>query len=218
MSWRMQNSISPAKPGARSCAADRSSGRLRARGSPARRGNIATAARIHPTPGRRCNQFVLTPSIAVWVGLRRHVAGNQSPRTIVESTRPDALMLDFSVRMINQLQFSSCEAPWLPITEPRQETLAVDLRDDLLTLTEVRVTGGHGSRIYAQRTVSLLGAMAFVILPQLPSRIRDGAFFPALGTVVLFETADGGKRRLRAIGTDTNSRRCRGWIFDALEA
>ena len=127
-------------------------------------------------------------------------------------------MLGFSARMINRLQFSNCDAPWQPITEPRQEMLVVELRADFLTLTQLRADGTLGSRIYAQRTVNLSGAATFVIVPQLPSRIRDGSFFPALGTVVLFEAADGQKRRLRAVGTDVNSGRCRGWIFDASEA
>jgi hypothetical protein len=127
-------------------------------------------------------------------------------------------MVGFSARMINRLQFSNCDAPWQPITEPRRETLAVELRADFLTLTQLRADGTLGSRIYAQRTVTLPGATTFVIVPQLPSRIRDGSFFPALGTVVLFEAAEGKKRRLRAVGIDVNSGRCRGWIFDASEA
>jgi hypothetical protein len=127
-------------------------------------------------------------------------------------------MLGFSVRMINQLQFSNCEAPWQPITEPREELLAVELRDNFLTLTQLHADGTRGSRIYAQRTVDLSSATAFVIVPHLPSWIRDSSFFPALGTVMLFEAADGEKRRLRAVGTDINSGRCRGWIFDAREA
>lgn len=126
-------------------------------------------------------------------------------------------MQDFSIRMTNRLQFSSCDTPWRPMTNPRIETLAVELRDDLLTLTELRDDGTLGNRIYAQRTIDLGSATTFVILPQLPPRVRDGSFFPALGTIVLFETVDGEKRRLRAVGTDTNSRRCRGWIFDARE-
>ena len=126
-------------------------------------------------------------------------------------------MLGFSVRMINRLQFSNCDAPWQPITEPRHEVLAVELRADFLTLTQLRADGTFGSRIYAQRTVDLSVAMVFAIVPQLPSRIRDHSFFPALGTIVLFEAVDGERRRLRAVGTDLNSGRCRGWIFDAQE-
>jgi hypothetical protein len=124
---------------------------------------------------------------------------------------------DFSVRMTNRFQFSSCDAPWLPTTDHRQQTLAVEFRDGLLTITELRPDGSPGNRIYAHHSVELVGAMAFVILPELPSRIRDGSFFPALGTVVIFEGVDGGGHRLRAVGTDINSQRCRGWIFDAWE-
>src|SRR5882672_5788062 len=120
------------------------------------------------------------------------------------------MMLDFSVRMRNRVQFSDCQAPWRPITGSREDTLAVTLCGDLLTLTAVRPDGILGSRIYAQRTIELTAATAFMILPQLPSRIRDELHFPAQGTVVLFGPDPGEKRRLRAVGLDTNSRRCRG--------
>ena len=87
-------------------------------------------------------------------------------------------MLDFSTRMNNRFQFSSCEAPQRPTTKERNETLAVELREDLLTITQVREDGSLGSRIYAQRTLDLAGVTTFVILPELPSRVRDGSFFP----------------------------------------
>lgn len=127
-------------------------------------------------------------------------------------------MLDFSTRMNNRFQFSSCEAPQRPTTKERNETLAVELREDLLTITQVREDGSLGSRIYAQRTLDLAGVTTFVILPELPSRVRDGSFFPALGTAAILAANGGERRRLRAVGTDTNSGRCRGWIFDAVEA
>ena len=60
-------------------------------------------------------------------------------------------MADFSIRMRNRLQFSSCEAPHQPTTKVHEEVLAVELRGDLLTITGVRI----GSRIYAQRTLDL---------------------------------------------------------------
>jgi hypothetical protein len=126
-------------------------------------------------------------------------------------------MADFSVRMHNQLQFSTCDAPCRPITEKREETLAVALHGDLLTVTAAGSGRGNDSRIYAQRTVSLPGLSTFMILPRLPSRTRDDCFFPALGTVVLLDGGAGGKHRLHAVGIDTNSGRCHGWIFDAVE-
>lgn len=129
----------------------------------------------------------------------------------------DGLMRDFSVTMLNRLRFSTCESPWRPITRARQELLAVAFRNDVLTLTELKTDGSFGSRIYAQRSVALPGAMTFLMLRQLPSRLRDDAFFPASGTAVVFAPADGSPRRLSAVGTDLNSGLCRGWLFDAIE-
>jgi hypothetical protein len=126
-------------------------------------------------------------------------------------------MADFSIRMNNRLRFSSCEAPHIPTSRPHQETLAVELRGDLLTITERRADGGFGSRIYARRTIDLPEASLFTILPELPSHVRDGSFFPALGTVAILAACRGEQRRLRAVGTDKNSGQCHGWIFDAIE-
>jgi hypothetical protein len=126
-------------------------------------------------------------------------------------------MADFSIRMTNKLQFSSCQAPHIPTSKPHHESLAVELRGDRLTITERRADGGFGSRIYAQRTIDLPEASIFAILPELPSHVRDGSFFPALGTVAILAGCCGEQRRLRAVGTDKNSGQCHGWIFDAIE-
>lgn len=61
------------------------------------------------------------------------------------------------------------------------------------------------------------GVSARMILPELPSHVRDGAFFPALGTVAILQLPPGQQRQLRAVGTDNNSGQCHGWIFDAIE-
>jgi hypothetical protein len=126
-------------------------------------------------------------------------------------------MADFSIRMNNTLQFSSCEAPHIPTSKPHQEALVVELRGDLLTITELRADGGLGSRIYAQRAIDLPVASIFTILPELPSHVRDGSFFSARGTVAILTARSGAQRRLRAVGTDKNSGQCHGWIFDAIE-
>jgi len=126
-------------------------------------------------------------------------------------------MADFSIRMNNRLQFSTCEAPHIPTSKPHEEILVVELRGDLLTITECRVDGGLGSRIYARRTIDLPEVSVFTILPELPSHVRDGSFFSALGTVVILAALRGEQRRLRAVGTDKNSGQCHGWIFDAIE-
>jgi hypothetical protein len=132
-------------------------------------------------------------------------------------SRQDDTMPDFSIRMTNLLRFSSCEAPHKPTTRAHEERLAVDLRGDLLTITELHKDCALGKRIYAQRTVDLPDASIFMILPELPSHVRDGSFFSAIGTVVLRRARRGEKLRLAAVGTDTNSGRCHGWIFDAME-
>ena len=75
-------------------------------------------------------------------------------------------MADFTIRMKNRLQFSSCEAPRIPTSKPHEETLVVELRGDLLTITERRADGGFGSRIYAQRAIDLPDASIFAILPR----------------------------------------------------
>jgi hypothetical protein len=146
---------------------------------------------------------------------RKATDPDQSP----DLSRPalDYVMDDFSIRMNNRLRFSNCKAPHIPTSKQHDETLAVELRGDLLTITERRADGGFGSRIYAQRIIDLPEACIFTILPELPSHVRDGSFFPALGTVAILAARGGEQRRLRAVGTDKNSGRCHGWIFDAIE-
>jgi hypothetical protein len=126
-------------------------------------------------------------------------------------------MTEFATRMRNQLRFSDCDAPHQPLTKAHEETLDVRLDGDLLTITEVCDDGSLGNRIYARRTLDIAGTAIFMILPRLPSGTSDGFFFPALGTVALPATLPGAKRSLAAVGTDSNSGHCRGWIFEATE-
>jgi hypothetical protein len=135
----------------------------------------------------------------------------------VSRSAGDNGMADFKIRMKNRLQFSNCKAPHIPTSKPHQETLVVELRGHLLTITHRRVDGSLGSRIYAQRAIDLPEASIFTILPELPSHVRDGSFFSALGTVAILAARCGAQRRLRAVGTDKNSGQCHGWIFDAIE-
>jgi hypothetical protein len=150
-------------------------------------------------------------------GLSRRAAYLHQSLKLSRSARDD-VMADFCIRMNNTLRFSSCAAPHIPTSKPHEETLIVELRGDRLTITEGRANGGLGSRIYAQRSVDLPGASIFTILPELPSQVRDGSFFSALGTVAILAARCGGPRRLHAVGTDKNSGQCHGWIFDATEA
>lgn len=126
-------------------------------------------------------------------------------------------MADFSIRMTNRLQFSTCDAPHVPTSKTHEETVLVELRGDLLTITALGADSSPGSRVYAQRTIDLPETSIFMILPELPSRVRDGTFFPALGTVAILHPRPDNQRRLRAVGTDNNSGQCHGWIFDAIE-
>jgi hypothetical protein len=149
-------------------------------------------------------------------GLSRRAATSHQSLNLSRPARDDA-MADFSIRMNNTLRFSSCTAPHIPTSKPHQETLVVELRGDYLTITEGRADGGSGSRIYAQRSFDLPEASIFTILPELPSHIRDGSFFSAVGTVAILTARCGKPRKLRAVGTDKNSGQCHGWIFDATE-
>jgi hypothetical protein len=135
----------------------------------------------------------------------------------VSRSAGDDGMADFTIRMKNRLQFSNCEAPHIPTSKPHQETLVVELRGHLLTITHRRADGGLGSRIYAQRAIDLPEASIFMILPELPSHVLDVCFFSALGAVALLMARPGEQRRLRAVGTDKNSGQCHGWIFDAIQ-
>ena len=125
-------------------------------------------------------------------------------------------MADFSIRMMNRLQFSTWEVPHIPTSKVHEETLLVELRGDLLTITALGADAGLGSRIYGNAQSTCEGFHLYDP-PELPSRVRDGSFFPALGTIVIFEARPGVRRQLRAVGTDKNSGRCHGWIFDAIE-
>jgi hypothetical protein len=141
------------------------------------------------------------------------------PRQSLNSSQSagDDGMVDFSIRMKNRLRFSTCDAPHIPTSKTHEETLLVELRGDLLTITALGADGSPGSGIYAQRAIDLPEASIFTILPELPSHVRDGSFFSALGTVAIFQPRPGKQRRLRAVGTDKNSGQCHGWIFDAIE-
>lgn len=85
-------------------------------------------------------------------------------------------MVDFSIRMKNKLRFSTCDAPHVPTSKTHEEIILVELRGDLLMITALGADGSPGSRVYAQRTIDLPETSLFMILPELPSHVRDGAF------------------------------------------
>ncbi len=126
-------------------------------------------------------------------------------------------MKDFVVRMTNTWKFSACEHPHHPITPSKTETIIVELCRHVLTISTFEGAKQARRRIYATEAVTLDGAMTFTIVANLPHGISDDVFFPAIGTAVAFEPPPSGRRRLRAVGTDWNSGRCHGWIFDAVE-
>ena len=127
-------------------------------------------------------------------------------------------MTDFLIRMANTWEFSRCERPHEPVTSKYTETILVEARDNTLTIARLPDRRKAERRIYAIRTVGFERVTTFALLPELPRGVTDDEFFPALGTVVIFEPIASGRRRLRAVGVDWNSGRCRGWIFDAVEA
>jgi len=125
-------------------------------------------------------------------------------------------MSDFLTRMSNQFRFSRCDCPHLPITEIREEVVTVESRQNVLTITAPETSLGS-PRIYGRLTVELPGSSIFMILPRLPANVIDNSFFPAMGSILIFEPDETGLRRMRATGMDSNSGQCRGWIFDAVE-
>jgi hypothetical protein len=124
---------------------------------------------------------------------------------------------DFLTRMSNRFRFSRCDTPHLPITEVWEEEITVELRGNILTITANETRLLRSPRIYGLLTLEVARFSIFMIIQQLPAKVTDDAFFPAMGSIVLFEPDVSGKRRLRASGMDKNSGQCRGWIFDASE-
>ena len=125
-------------------------------------------------------------------------------------------MSDFLTRMNNQFRFSRCDSPHLPITEIREEVVTVEARQNMLTITAPETSLGS-PRIYGRLTLELASSSIFMILPRLPPNVVDNSFFPAMGSILVFEPDETGLRRMRATGMDSNSGQCRGWIFDAVE-
>jgi hypothetical protein len=138
-----------------------------------------------------------------------------------------ALPPESSCLMQNDVMFSNGADPSIATAAGRLELIRVETRGALLTLADVwgehielptgKVIERVGARLYALRTLDLHGAAAYMLLSQLPAGISDEKFFPAEGTVVLFEHPVSGERSLRACGRDRNSGACLGWIFNAWE-
>lgn len=172
--------------------------------------NVATALDEMPVPGPSVTAVAsrAPPGAAV---KRR---ARSLARPYLTSSIGDR-MHDFSILMQNCLQFSSCQAPDQPTTEPRYERLRVTLEGNLLMVAAAPPAGAIGNTLYARRTTVLDGATVFMILPRPPRTITDPNFFKAIGSVVVFDGP--GPRRLKAVGIDTLTKDCRGWIFDAVE-
>jgi hypothetical protein len=134
--------------------------------------------------------------------------------------------LSFSIQMLNDVKLSNCDHPSVPTATGRLELVRVELRDDLLTIADIkgeRRTGDRkvmesvGARLYARKAIPMQGATAFTFLSEPPPGVADDKFFAAQGTVVLYGNARKGPRVLKACGTDRNNGQCIGWIFDATE-
>jgi hypothetical protein len=132
----------------------------------------------------------------------------------------------FSVRMLNEVTLTHRDHPSVPTAKGRLELVHVKLRNDLLTISNIEVLADRGCgqavesagvQFYAMKTVAMNGATAFMFLKELPLGVSDDKFFPAEGTVVLYEDARKGRRALRACGIDGNGGQSVGWIFHAME-
>lgn len=132
----------------------------------------------------------------------------------------------FSMQMLNDVKFSDCRRPSVPTARGRLELLRVELREDLLTMADIkgqcrdddgRPVEAHGARLYALRTISMEGAAVFMFLSEPPAGVTDDKFFAAKGTVVLYDNGSNGPRVLKACGIERSNGQCLSWIFDATE-
>jgi hypothetical protein len=132
----------------------------------------------------------------------------------------------FSIQMLNDVKFSRSDCPSVPTAKGRLELLRVELHDDLLTIANVNgerrreddaIVEWVGARLYAQRTITMRGATVFMFLPEPPAGMSDAKFFPANGSVVLYDDEQCGPRVLKACGVDRNSGQSLSWIFHAVE-
>jgi hypothetical protein len=134
--------------------------------------------------------------------------------------------LSFSIRMRNDVKLSSSDRPSVATAVGRVELVRVELKEDLLTIADIkgerrdadnRVVECVGARLYARRTIALEGVTAFMFLSHPPADLADDKFFAAEGTVALFDNAPKGPRMLKACGIDRSNGQCISWIFDAVE-
>jgi hypothetical protein len=132
----------------------------------------------------------------------------------------------FSIRMVNDVKMSSVRRPSVPTARSHLELLRVELRDDLLTIADVkgqrrkgdgRPVEAHGARLYALKTIAMPGATTFMFLSEPPAGVNDDKFFPAEGTAVLYDNANTTRRVLQACGIDQSNGRSLSWIFNAVE-
>lgn len=125
-------------------------------------------------------------------------------------------MSDFSISMRNHWSIFPCDRPNEPTQVMPDETLHVERVGDILKIAAVdEATCSVEARIYGKFVKTEKGQEEFKLLDKLPHKMVDARFFAATGTAFMFD--EGGKRRLRASGTDTHNGRCGGWIFNATE-
>lgn len=122
---------------------------------------------------------------------------------------------DFDVLMSNVWSKSDCRNPDVPIQRQPDDTRRIVVQGNILTITRLNDDGDPIGRIYARRLRGSDDEETFSILPNLPEGVEDPIVFRANGTAVVFR--ENGLRRLKVVGTDTNSGKCGGWIFDATE-
>src|SRR5438876_2368116 len=123
----------------------------------------------------------------------------------------------FSIQMLNDVKLSDFKRPSVSTARGRLELLRVELREDLLTIADIKGQSrtetlgpveSHGARLYALKTVTMQGATAFMFLSEPPAGVADNKFFAAKGTAVLYDNDLRSPRVLKACGIDRNNGQC----------
>jgi hypothetical protein len=81
---------------------------------------------------------------------------------------------------------SHCDAPGKPTAEAQSERSKVELKGEMLTITEANNFPILGNVIYAQKTIDLNDSTTVDMLSELASGFHEPKFFSATGTVLVY--------------------------------